>query len=82
MTPQVEASVVFLSPDRLQDKAAGREYFAARLAITDDLPTEIASRQIYPGMPAEVLIATEERTFLQYLAKPITDSFHRAFRER
>ncbi|MCY6379626.1 HlyD family type I secretion periplasmic adaptor subunit [Hoeflea prorocentri] len=82
MTPQVEATVVFVSPDRLQDKATGREYFAARLSITDDLPVELASGQIYPGMSAEVLIATEKRTFLEYLVKPITDSFHRAFRER
>lgn len=82
VTPQVGATVAFLSPDRLRDEATGQEYFAARLAITDDLPADVDARQIYPGMPAEVLIATEERTFVQYLAKPITDSFHRAFRER
>ncbi|MEM6423354.1 MAG: HlyD family type I secretion periplasmic adaptor subunit, partial [Pseudomonadota bacterium] len=35
-----------------------------------------------PGMPAEVLIQTEERTFAQYIAKPITDSMSRAFREQ
>ncbi len=82
LTPQVAATVAYVSPDRLRDEATGAAYFAARLAITDDLPADIDPGQIYPGMPAEVLIATEERTFLDYLARPITDSFHRAFREK
>jgi HlyD family secretion protein len=34
-----------------------------------------------PGMPAEIMIQTEERTFAQYLVKPIMDSMTRAFRE-
>ena len=37
--------------------------------------------QLYPGMPAEVMIVTGERTLLQYLIQPVIDSFHRAFRE-
>jgi HlyD family secretion protein len=32
-------------------------------------------------MPAEVLIQTAERTFFDYLSKPIRDSMNRAFRE-
>jgi HlyD family secretion protein len=34
-----------------------------------------------PGMPAEILIQTHERTFFEYLTKPISDSMARAFRE-
>jgi hypothetical protein len=33
-------------------------------------------------MPAEIMIQTDERTFVQYLMKPILDSMSRAFRER
>ena len=80
-TPEVAATVAFISPDRLRDQQTGQDYFVARLAITDDLPDGIDPGQIYPGMPAEALIATEERTFLQYLSRPIVDSLHRAFRE-
>ena len=32
-------------------------------------------------MPVEVYIKTAERTFLEYLMRPIRDSLHRAFRE-
>ena len=35
-----------------------------------------------PGMPAEVYIKTTERTFFQYIVRPIHDSMMRAFRER
>ncbi|MEM9750785.1 MAG: HlyD family type I secretion periplasmic adaptor subunit, partial [Pseudomonadota bacterium] len=34
-----------------------------------------------PGMPAEVLIVTGERTLLQYLTEPLTASLRRSFRE-
>jgi HlyD family secretion protein len=33
-------------------------------------------------MPVEIMIKTEERTFAQYIAKPIVDSMARAFREQ
>jgi hypothetical protein len=32
-------------------------------------------------MPAEVLIMTGDRTLVDYLLAPVTDSFARAFRE-
>lgn len=80
-TPTVEAKVTYLSADRLVDQTTQQPYYTARLSITDDLPPEISRDQIYPGMPVEAYIATGERTFLEYLAKPITDSFSRAFRE-
>ena len=35
-----------------------------------------------PGMPAEIMIQTQSRTFMQYLMKPVTDSMTRAFREQ
>ena len=40
-----------------------------------------AGLTLVPGMPAEVLIQTAERTFFDYLSKPIRDSMNRAFRE-
>ena len=34
-----------------------------------------------PGLDVQVMIQTAERTFLQYIMKPVTDSMQRAFRE-
>jgi HlyD family type I secretion membrane fusion protein len=80
-TPEVSASVTYISADRLVDPATNQPYFQARLRITDNLPEEISRGQIYPGMPVETYISTGDRTFAEYLVKPLTDSFSRSFRE-
>jgi HlyD family type I secretion membrane fusion protein len=80
-TPEVSASVTYVSADRLVDPMTNLPYFQARLRITDNLPEEIRREQIYPGMPVETYISTGDRTFAEYLVKPIIDSFSRSFRE-
>ena len=35
-----------------------------------------------PGMPVEVFIATEKRTVLSYLVRPLGDQILHTFRER
>ena len=50
--------------------------------MADKLPPQVKPEQIYPCMPVETFISTDERTFLAYLTKPLLDSFQRAFRER
>ncbi|WP_255555478.1 hypothetical protein [Enterovibrio paralichthyis] len=37
--------------------------------------------ELYPGMQAEVMLLTEPRTPIEYLLKPLSESFNRAFRE-
>ncbi|KGD96579.1 MULTISPECIES: HlyD family type I secretion periplasmic adaptor subunit [Rhizobium/Agrobacterium group] len=81
-TPTVDATVFYLSADRLVDQNNNDQpYYTARLRMTDALPPEIKMEQIYPGMPVETYIKTSERTFFEYLTRPIVDSFNRAFRE-
>jgi HlyD family secretion protein len=80
-TPQIDARVNYVSADRIIDPGAPEPYYTARLEITGTLPPEIGPGQIQPGMPVDAYIKTGERTFLQYLARPIQDSFSKAFRE-
>ncbi|MBA3446674.1 MAG: HlyD family type I secretion periplasmic adaptor subunit [Pseudaminobacter sp.] len=80
-TPSVDAVVTYLSADRLIDSATEQPYYTARLRINEELPPEIRQEQIYPGMPVETYIKTGERTFMEYLTRPLLDSFNRAFRE-
>jgi epimerase transport system membrane fusion protein len=44
---------------------------------------DLADRKLtlVPGMPAEVLINTGERTLFQYLTRPLSDTFARSFIE-
>ena len=80
-TPEVAGEVIYVSADRLVDQASNEPYYTARLKISDVLPDNFQKDRIFPGMPVETFIETEDRTFLQYLVKPFTDSFSRTFRE-
>lgn len=80
-TPEVAARVAYVSADRLVDEATREPYYSARIEIAGDLPAEIGPGQIQPGMPADAFIKTGDRTFLEYLIRPIQDSFAKAFRE-
>lgn len=82
-TPILEGHVDYVSADSVKDAggAAASEAYIARVSIS---PGQLARVQDFtptPGMPAEILIQTHERTFFEYLTKPIADSMSRAFRE-
>jgi len=67
--------------DRMTNEQNGASYYVARVEITE-VPKDLQDQiDLYPGMPAEVMIATGERTFFEYLIAPIARSFRRAFRE-
>ena len=79
-TPRLDGAVAKVSADALvgEDRSS---YYEAEVQIDPGELEALADVTLTPGMPAEVMIHTGERTFLQYIAQPIVDSFHRAFRE-
>jgi HlyD family secretion protein len=81
ITPEVAGTVIHVSADRLVDKISQEAYYLIRLKLTDDLPEEIRVEDLSPGMPVEAFVEFEARTFLEYLARPLIDSFNRAFVE-
>lgn len=80
-TPEVPADVIYVSADRLIDQENRTDYYLARLKLKDELPEGLSRDQIFAGMPVDTFIKTGDRTFFQYLIRPITDSFSKAFRE-
>jgi len=68
----VEGKVISISGDLLSEPQSGAVYFLARIEITPDGMTALGKRQMHPGMPAEVIIRTGERTVLTYLLSPLT----------
>ncbi|TSE03615.1 HlyD family type I secretion periplasmic adaptor subunit [Mesorhizobium intechi] len=82
LTPEVSATVAQISADRLIDEATHEPYFRVKLSIAADLPPGVKPEQLYPGTPVEAFINTGDRTFFGYLARPMLDSFARAFTER
>lgn len=81
-TPEVGATVTYVSADILIDPDTRASYYLARLQLSETLPEPLTREQIYAGMPVDTFIKTGERTFFQYLIRPITDSFNKAFREQ
>ena len=80
-TPRLDGTLVKLSADALTDPERRMSFYAADIRIDPSELAKLEGAQLYPGMPAEVMIVTGERTLLQYLLQPLADSFHRAFRE-
>ncbi len=80
-TPEVDGTVSYVSADRFVDEATREPYYVARLAMAKELPAGLKREQIFPGMPVDALIRTSDRTFVEYLIRPIQDSFAKAFRE-
>jgi HlyD family secretion protein len=57
--------------------------FIVRVRLDErDMHEKVENFQPTPGMPADIFIETGQRTFFNYLIRPVLDSFSRAFRER
>jgi protease secretion system membrane fusion protein len=70
----VEGKVVSVSGDLLTEQTAmgPMSYFLARVEVTPEGMKTLGRYQMQPGMPAEVIIKTGERTLLTYLLHPLT----------
>jgi epimerase transport system membrane fusion protein len=92
--PTIMGTLISLSADRLVPESADSKnskefsggnapYYLVRVAVSPEGLDALsaANLELVPGMPAEVLITTGERTLVQYLAQPLTDTFKRAFIE-
>jgi len=82
-TPVIFGSVRMLSQDIIQPSDPRIEpYYVARVEVPEkDVPAEVRGRLI-PGMPAEVIFVSGERTLVQYLIKPIQDAFSKGMLEK
>jgi HlyD family secretion protein/epimerase transport system membrane fusion protein len=80
--PNVPGTVRTVSADRLIDETKHEPYYLVRVAVDRELVKRRApSVDLIAGMPVEVLVVTEKRTMLDYLAKPFSDALWRSFRE-
>lgn len=83
-TPSVLGKVVDVSADLVKEKGEkeNREYYRALIELDEAvLKEKLREERLYPGMPAQVMIVTGERTALEYIITPFAASIDRAFRE-
>ncbi|MGR3463200.1 HlyD family type I secretion periplasmic adaptor subunit [Limimaricola sp.] len=83
-TPVLDGEVFYVSADAITDGSGAelREVYLARISLEPAQLERVPNFSPTPGMPAEIMIQTASRTFVQYIAKPIKDSMTRAFREQ
>lgn len=81
-TPLIVGELRSVSPDRLIDEQTHQPYYQAVVAVSNtDVPDDMKAR-LRPGMPAEVVFNTGERSVMSYLTRPLTDALTRSFREK
>ena len=80
-TPELNAKVVSVSADLLEDPRMGLAYYQARLELLEDEVKRLSGKSILPGMPVEAFIQSEARSILSHIVKPIIDHAAYVFRE-
>ena len=79
----LDASLLSLSSDVIAEQTpmGTQSYYLARVQITPEGIKTLGNRVIQPGMPAEVLIKTGERSLLTYLLHPLTKRIAASMKE-
>jgi HlyD family secretion protein len=80
--PRIEGFVRSVSADRIVDEKTMQAFFLARIEVSREELDRVGTRiELVPGMPADVLIVTGERTMANYLLRPFLDAIWRTLRE-
>lgn len=73
------AKLSWISADSVEDRRTGAPYFVARIEL-DTVPGDHAQASaLQPGMRAEILLLTGQRTLLDQLIDPLMRNVHKAF---
>ena len=88
-TPVVYGEVEWVSADKIPatDQATMRQvmgdgYYSAKIRLYPEELAKLGDQELYPGMPADVIIKTGRRNFMSYLMKPFTDRAALSLQER
>jgi len=78
----VDGKVLSVSGDLLSDPQQPQfSYYLARVQVTPSGMKTLGARQMQPGMPAEIVIKTGERSLLTYLLHPLTKRMAASMKE-
>lgn len=81
ITPVIEGTLTRVSADSLVNEQSGATYYLGRIELTEKGWRDLGTQALVPGMPAEVLLNTGERTLLNYLIQPATNALARSMIE-
>ena len=70
-----------ISADRIVDERSDVAYYDAEIVLHDDDLRLLEGVELIPGMPAEVIIKTGNRTMLGYITSPLNRMFSKSLTE-
>ena len=79
-TPEIGGRVTFVAAERTTDPDTQSSFYSVRLSIDAAQLAQWPELKLKPGMPADVMIETGDRSMLSYITRPLRDQFARAFR--
>ncbi|WP_306223459.1 HlyD family type I secretion periplasmic adaptor subunit [Bosea beijingensis] len=82
ITPELTGTVSHVSADTSRDQINGPSFYIVRIVVPPSQLDKFGGQRLSPGMTADVFITTENRTPLEFIAKPLKEQFNKAFRER
>jgi HlyD family secretion protein len=82
ITDELQGTLVRIAADLTHDPQNRLAFYTATVKVPETELARLNGRKLVPGMPAEVLIKTGERTLASYILKPMHDQMERALRER
>ncbi|MBU2533565.1 MAG: HlyD family type I secretion periplasmic adaptor subunit [Alphaproteobacteria bacterium] len=72
-------TVVQVAADAKLDEATQQSFYEVRVRVEAEEVAKHEGMYLRPGMPAEVIIVTGERTMLEYLLEPVVSTLRTAF---
>ncbi|MFC6448010.1 HlyD family type I secretion periplasmic adaptor subunit [Shinella zoogloeoides] len=79
--PSVKGRITTVSADQVVDDRSGSRYYIAQVAVNSEDISRVGKIEMYPGMPATVLVTTRNRTALEYLLSPLLSTLDMSFRQ-
>lgn len=81
--PVVRGEVLTVSGDQLLDEQTKMPYFSVEVSVGTEAVNELLHHglDVKPGMQAEVMVQTGERTFMNFLLKPLLSRLRGAMTE-
>lgn len=77
----LHGKVLSISADALLDPSTQTSYFLARVALAPGAAAVLGQRSLVPGLPAEMVFKTGERSLLTYWLHPLIKRMARSMKE-
>lgn len=83
LTPMIDGKVTYISADTLTDSVNGVPvpFYRIQAALDAKSLQDAGISKLAPGMPAVVFVQTRQRSALDYMVEPVTDSLRKSLRE-